>query len=250
MIKKSIPVSILYRIREASLVTGSTEALITLTPTKIKFRMVGESGNLCWMDLQYKFQNKVDINNSLTIAIKVKYIKKICRLIPSDVSSAELYMNGSENKLQLNVDNIRLYKPGISTDNISRTENESKYEELGQVVMNGSALNLAFKATSLIDGHVSIKINPKKHIFLVHAEGDLDRMEFKCDKSTICGMNFKNNSDAINLTLIDDYFEYLQPTIPDTTQMTIRFVDPAPIKISYRLPTSRASIVYCLPVKV
>lgn len=249
MIKQtSVPISILQYITDASRVIDSFEALLEFHSNKLVVYMKGGSTNLCWMELQYKLKNNIDVEETSSIGVQLKSIKKLTSIISNHSSKTRIIVNKSENFFQLNVNRIQLCTPGIDIDRISTLKRRSTQNNVGEVVLSGSALNLGFKATKLIDNLITLRIDPKNCLLTVVADGDNDSMRFECKQSMINSINVDKNN-MIEKTLIGDYFEKLQPKIPDRVEVLISLSNRGPLAVSYSIPNVEASITYFLPVK-
>jgi len=244
----SVPITILQYLTDASRVIDSFEALLEFNSNKLVVYMKSRTTNLCWMKLQYKLKRGIDVNETISIGIRLKSIKKLTSVVTNHSSRVKITINKSHDILQLNVDKIQLCTPRIDIDRISTLKRRSTQNNVGKVVLSGSALNLGFKATKLIDNLITLRIDPTNSLLTVFADGDNDSMRFECKQSMINSIHSKE-SNVIEKTLIGDYFEKLQSKIPDGVEVLIYINKRGPLKVYYSIPNVEASIAYFLPVE-
>ena len=244
----SVPNSVLQYITDASRVIDSSEALLKLFSDKIKIYLKSEFGPHCWAELECNLDKYIELNENISICFKTKNMKKLVRVIEDSNSSLEISVDKKENILQLALGSIQFRTLGIDIATTSLLTKSSLMNEAGEVVVQGSALDLPFKAFSLINGFATLKIDPNNWSFIVIANGTSDSMRYKCDQSMIEKMKFKNNN-TIKKTLIGDYFGNMQLKIPDQVNVLMSVNHKGPLKISHPIPNVEASIDYHLPVK-
>jgi proliferating cell nuclear antigen len=111
--------------------------------------------------------------------------------------------------------------------------------------MPGTEYRRAVKAAEKVSDHMALAVQDKTFIF--EAQGDLDRVELRLDKSS--GMKIDAKGDARSLFSLD-FLNDLSKSAGKAEEITLELGSDYPLRMSFSIAGGKGTVTYLLAPRI